>query len=167
MSDQFSRVCFNGSHCILYHHNGSMSSSFFGSSMFLGVQYNSPPPFTSTPRTNLRCRSPMLARAESNVFGSSILFTSTRVRSPPPQKWLTLSSDCSIWWRFHAVWYLIRAARYRQPIVGGYLGVWIVLLDFSRRSRALHLLLWSIIYYWMSNKLTLRGRKRHVSLGNV
>jgi len=50
---------------------------------------------------------------------------------------------------FFVVWYLVRAARCRQPIVGGYLGAWIVLLDFSRRSRALHLLLWSIIWYWM------------------
>ena len=83
------------------------------------------------------------------------------------EEWQTEFSDCSICFLFSSFDYLVRAARCWQPIVGGYLGAWIVLLNFSRRSRALHFLLWSIIWYWMSIKLTLRGEKRHVSLGNV
>ena len=132
LSDQLSHVWFIGSHCILYHHNGSMSSLFFRVGVFFET-------FNVTFLCHPDCMRGMADRVLRLLYMLS----------------------------FFVVWYLVRAARCRQPIVGGYLGAWIVLLDFSRRSRALHLLLWSIIWYWMSNKLTLRGEKRHVSLGNV
>ena len=160
LSDQLSHVCFIGSHCILYHHNGSMSSLFFRVGVFFRTMNVT---FLWNCNKTWMWRSYVVKCSMWRSYVAECWMWRSYVVRETADRVLRLLYMLS----FFVVWYLVRAARCWQPIVGGYLGAWIVLLDFSRRSRALHLLLWSIIWYWMSNKLTLRGEKRHVSLGNV
>ena len=69
------------------------------------------------------------------------------------EEWQTEFSDCSVWDGFVTFGWL-----------GGFL---LARVEISRRSRSVHLDLWSIICYSVGNKLPSRGMKHHVSLGNV
>jgi len=146
LSDQLSHVCFIGSHCILYHQNGSMSSLFFRVGVF----------FRTMNVTFLwNCNKTWMWRSyvvECSMWRSYIaecwMWRSYVVRERQPE-----FSDCSVWDSFVTFGWLV--------------GFLLARVEISRRSRSVHLLLWSIIWYWMSNKLTSRGEKRHVSLGNV
>jgi hypothetical protein len=166
MSDQFRHICSFVPHCILYHHNGSMSSLFFRVGIFSKHSMWG----TYGIVTDHECDVLMSSNVQCDVLMSLSIVTDHEceaLMSPSSplssnvqcdvlmsyEEWQTEFSDCSVWDGFVTFGWL-----------GGFL---LARVEISRRSRSVHLDLWSIIWYSVGNKLTSRGMKHHVSLGNV
>ena len=112
LSDQLSHVCFIGSHCILYHHNGSMSSLFFRVGVFFRTMNVT---FLWNCNKTWMWRSYVVKCSMWRSYVAECWMWRSYVVRETADRVLRLLYMLS----FFVDWYLVRAARWGSPSSGG------------------------------------------------